>query len=244
MRSPVLIALFHPLNLFMLLAAAMAGLISAWWMFPLGLVFWLIMVVMVALDPALRINVRREQRAPLARRFERYFDRIERAQINVFNSLHNAPSDLRRAMQPVLDEMDLLVNRTHALCLRMTNLDNYRLVSESQSNLQNDLRRVQEALAQTQDPLARRQYEESERALQARLADQQAIAGQLDRVEAHLLGLANEMDGVVADALRLQALGVQVARQQAAQLVHRLRQAQAELARFEQEAFNYTQRAS
>jgi len=237
MRSPILIALLHPLNLFMLLAAAVAGLISAWWMFPLGLVFWLTMVVTVTLDPALRLNARQAQRAPLARRFERYFDRIERAQINVFNSLHNAPADVRRTMQPILDEMDVLVDRTHALCHRMTNLDNYRLVNESQSNLPQDLKRVQEALAQAQDPLVRRQYEESERALQARLADQQAIAGQLDRVEAHLLGLANEMDGIVADALRLQALGAQIARQQARQPVQRLRQLQAELARFEQDTF-------
>ncbi|MBN1933860.1 MAG: hypothetical protein JW934_04295 [Anaerolineae bacterium] len=238
MRSPWIVAFVHPLNLFMLMAAAAAGLVSAWWMFPLGLLFWLIMVAMVARDPALKINAGRDGRASLARRFQRYFDRIERAQVNVFNSLSNASAEIKRAMQPVQSEMESLVNRTHALCHRMTNLDNYRLVTESQSTSQNDLKRIDEAIAQAQDPLVRQEYEESRRSLQARQADQQTIVEQLDRVEAQLLSLANEMDGVVADVLRLQALGGQEAQRQSAQLAQRLRREQAELARFEQEAIH------
>jgi hypothetical protein len=118
----------------------------------------------------------------------------------------------------------------------MTGLDNYRLVAESQSNLQTDLLRIEEAIKLAQDPLVRQEYEESRRTLQARLADQRAIVGQLHRVEAQLLSLATEMDRIVADVLRLQAVGRQEARRQPPQLVKRLRKEQAELARFEQEA--------
>jgi hypothetical protein len=194
------------------------------------------MVIAVARDPALKLNVDRGRRASLARRFQVYFDRIERAQVSVFNSLANGSPDVRRAMQPVQSELEALVKRTYALCQGMTNLDNYRLVTESQSNLQDDLDRVEEAISQAQDERVRRQYEESRRSLQARLADQQAIAGQLDRVEAQLLSLANDLDRVVADVLRVQALGGQEARRQSSQLVQRLRQEQAELGRLEQEA--------
>jgi len=237
MRSPLVSALMHPLNLFILAAASVAGLISAWWMFPLGLLFWLIMVLVVARDPALKINIDRGRRTSLARRFQRYFERIERAQVSVFNSLSRAPTPVRRAMQPVQEEIANLVDRTYALCQRMTDLDNYRLVAESQRNLQNDLLRINEAIDQTQDPLARQEYEESRRTLQARLADQRDIAGQLHRVEAQLVNLATEMDRIVADVLRVQAVAGPEARQEPAQLVQRLRQEQAELAKFEQETF-------
>jgi hypothetical protein len=106
MRSPVVTALAHPLNLLMLMTSAVAGLISAWWLFPVGLLFWLIMVVMVARDPALKLNVEKGRRTSLAQRFQRYFDRIERAQVSVFNGLSHASPEVKRAMQPVQNEME------------------------------------------------------------------------------------------------------------------------------------------
>lgn len=224
MRSPILIALVHPLNLAMLAASLFAGLVAAWWLFPLGMLFWLVMVVMVARDPALKLNIDRRRRAPLARRFQSYFDRIERAQVVVFNSLSSAPAEVRRVMQPVQSEMETLVNHTYALCQRVTNLDNYRLVTESQSTLENDLQRIDEAIAQAQDLLVQQEYEESRRSLQMRLTDREAVSGQLDRVEAQLLSLANEMDGVVTQAMRLQALGPEGAARHVPALVRQLRE--------------------
>jgi hypothetical protein len=228
--------LVNPLNVFMLAASVVAGLVSAWWMFPLGLLLWLVMVIVVSRDPALRINVDKNQRDALAQRFQDYFSRVERSQVSVFNSLSNAPTPVRRAMQPVQDELEKLVDRTYAFCQRMTNLDNYRMVAESQRNLDQDLKRVEEALSRAQDPVIRREYEESKKSLEARLGDRLALIRQLDRVEAQLLGLANETDRIVADVLRLQAVGGKEAERQASHLVRKLRQEQSELARFEQEA--------
>ena len=198
MRSPIVTALVQPLNLFMLAAAIVAGLISAWWMFPLGLFLWLIMVIVVARDPALRLNVDKDRRDTLAQRFQDYFSRVERSQVSVFNSLSNAPSPVRRAMQPVQDELETLVDRTYAFCQRMTNLDNYRMVAESQRNLDQDLKRVEEALSRAQDPIIRQEYEESKKSLAARLGDRLALVRQLDRVEAQLL----DQLGQVTVALR------------------------------------------
>ena len=79
MRSPTVTGLLHPLNLVMLGLVFFAALVAAWWLLPLGLVLWLVMVVTVARDPSLRISHRMQSRAPLAPRFQRYFDRIERA---------------------------------------------------------------------------------------------------------------------------------------------------------------------
>ena len=52
-------------------------------------------------DASLQFNYRMQSREPLAQRFQRYFDRIERSQVGVFNSLSSAPARTRRALQPV-----------------------------------------------------------------------------------------------------------------------------------------------
>lgn len=235
MRSPLLIALIHPLNVFMLIASAIAGLISAWWLFPAGLAFWLIMVFMVSRDPALKINADRDRRAGLARRFQRYFDRVERSHVSMFNSLNNAPASTRRALQPVLDEMSALVEHTYTLCKQMTNLDNYRLVAESQGDLKADLKRINDTLSQAQDPLVRQEYKTSRRALAERMARLDSVSAQLDRVEAQLLSLSNQIDGVQTEMLRLQALGAGEAGRQAPLLAQQLAQQSADLSRFAQE---------
>lgn len=235
MRSSFGIALFHPLNLAMIGAAVLAGLISAWWLFPVGLAFWLIMVVMVARDPALKINLGRDKRGGLARRFQRYFDRIERSHVSAFNSLSSAPAGTRRAVQPVLEAMSVLVEQAYALCQQMTNLDNYRLVTEAQGDVRADLQRINDALSQVQDPVVCQEYEASRRALQDRINRLQAVTAQLDRVEAQLLSLSNDLDGVVAEMLRLQALSAQGRGGAAEALVQKLRQQSAELAAFERQ---------
>jgi hypothetical protein len=37
-------AFLHPLNILMLVLAILAGIFAAWWLAPLGLLLWLIMV--------------------------------------------------------------------------------------------------------------------------------------------------------------------------------------------------------
>ena len=63
MRSPILSSLFHPLNIAMAGLAFFAGLVAAWWLFPIGLLLWVVMVVVVSRDRALRFNHQIQQRA-------------------------------------------------------------------------------------------------------------------------------------------------------------------------------------
>src|SRR5258708_4108597 len=86
-RSPWLTALINPLNLAMLALAVAAGLCSAWWLLPLGLLLWVVMVLGVARDPSLVISSTMDSRAPLAARFQAPFDRIERSHVSLFNPL-------------------------------------------------------------------------------------------------------------------------------------------------------------
>jgi chromosome segregation ATPase len=236
MRSPFLTALLHPLNMIMLGLALFAGLFSAWWLFPIGLLFWLIMVLRVARDPTLRFNHQMQERAPLAQRFQRYFDRIERAQLGVFNTLSSAPNATRRVLQPVQTELELLTDQVYALGKRMTTLENYRMVTQSQSDLEHDLQELNETIEQTEDDLVRREYEESRQSLQNRLDKLKAVSTQLERVEAQLMSLSNELDATVTEVIRLQAMGADSAKQFVPELTERLRQQRLQLREFESEA--------
>jgi hypothetical protein len=239
MRSPFLIGLLYPLNLAMLGVSIAAALIAAWWLLPLGLLLWAIMVFAVANHPEVKFRWRTRNRAPLARRFQRYFDRIARAQLNVFNSLNAAPDRMQRALQPVQKEVDELTEYAHSLSVRMTTLENYRLVSQSKLDAGMDQRQIDSALKDVDDPLVEREYAESQQALHNHVSELDAVSRQLDRVEAQLLSLANEMDTIVTELIRLQTLDPRDAARHMPRLIERLRAERQELETFEQEAIKY-----
>jgi hypothetical protein len=218
--------------------AVLAGLISAWWLFPVGLLFWLIMVVTVSRDPSLRISHQMERRAPLPQRFQRYFDRIERSQVGVFNSLASAPPRTRRAIQPVRAEIDLMVDQVYALCQRTTALENYRMVSPSRADLEMDLEEMTARIDEAVDAMVKREYEQSHRSVQERLEKLNAVSTYLDRVEAQLLSLTTEMDSVVTEVIRLQAVEPQEAARLLPAMRKKLREASADLKSFEREAIS------
>jgi len=228
-RSPLLAGLTHPLNVLALGTSAMAGLVSAWWLFPVGLVVWLIMVLTVARDPSLRMSHEMRRREPLARRLQNRFDRLERSQVSIFNSLASAPPGVARALRPVQAEVKDVVDEAHALCRRMTALENYRLVTESRGDLEAEVHQLDSMIERSQDTITRQEYEESRRALTRRGEKLEAVSTQLDRVEAQLISLSNEMEGIMTEVVRLQAGGSEEAMQGVPALVERLRQERAEL---------------
>jgi hypothetical protein len=235
MRSPFVTALFHPLNIGMFALSVFAGLVAAWWLFPLGLFLWLTMVVTASRDASLQFNYQMQSRDPLAQRFQQYFDRIQRAQLRVFNALSSAPSSKKRVLEPIRTEVDALTAQVYALCQRMTTLENYRVVTESQRDLAGDLSRIDEALKRTQDPGIRQEYESSRQSIQERMDRQYTVTVLLDRVEAQLLGLANELDGLVTEVIRLQALAPDDAAPQISGVVANLREQSAQFRDFERE---------
>jgi chromosome segregation ATPase len=234
MRSPTLTALLNPLNLAMLAMAAAAGLCAAWWLFPIGLILWGVMVYSIASDPALRTAQVSESRAPLAQRFQLQFDRLERTQNSITNAIAGANRRVRTVLQPIQNEVDKLVEETHRLCLRMTALENYRVVQSANANLEGELFRVESQIAATADPTVKREYEETKAAIQKRMSAFRAISTQSDLVEAQLGSLNAEIDGVLADVVRLQSLGPDKAGSAVPAIVENLRQQTREVEAFEQ----------
>lgn len=229
MRSPIVTGLTHPLAILTLAVAAIAGLIAAWWLFALGLVLWVVMAINVARDPALRLSHKMQKRAPVAGRFQQYLDRLQRSQVSIFNSVKSAPPQTRRVLRPIQSEVDALVAQAHALCQRMTMMENYRLVRESRTDLQAELQGMDDAIAGAGDPLVRKEYEDARRVLLEQTAKLKLISTDLDRVEAQLSGLANEMDGLAIEVVRLQGMDADAAGQRAATLVTDLQRKSEEL---------------
>jgi hypothetical protein len=208
LRSPILVALLHPINLAMLALVVASGLCAAWWMFPLGLVFWVVMVIAVARQPGLKISHKIESRSPLAPRFQNRFNNIERVQINLFNALAGSDARVRRALKPVQDDMAAIVDEAYQLCLRSSALENYRVVTEGKVDLDAEWVHLSQNVENATDSRVRKEYQEALESLEIRLGQRKQIIAQLDRVDAELTSKANTLDGLLTEILGLQAMGL------------------------------------
>jgi len=236
MRSPFVSALLHPLNLAALALAAAAGLCAAWWLFPLGLVFWAIMFALVMRDPALRLTQKVEGRAPLAYRFDARFKRVQRSQIAIHHQLENARPASRRALLPVQEAINDLSEQTYQVCQRMSALENNRLVLQKNRNLTEELALIDAKIMDASDPLVKEEYLESRRTVEEQKNKMAAVATMLDRFEAQLMALSTTLDGVTTDTTRLQSMKPEAIQAEALPLLESIQEQAEQLAEFEKQA--------
>ncbi len=196
-RPPLLTSILHPLNLSMLALTVAAGLCSAWWLAPVGFIFWLIMVGIVARDPGLQISFTRQSREPLAQRFQNRFDRLDRARISIFNSLQGVPPSFRRTVQPIQDTLDDLTEHAYQLCLNMTALENNFAVQQISNNFDDEIENMQENIRKAADSSGKKGDEETLKSLQERKLQMKNISSLLSRFVAQLTGTNNAVDSVV-----------------------------------------------
>jgi hypothetical protein len=204
-RPPLLTALLNPLNLAMLALTVAAGLCSAWWLAPIGFVFWLVMVIVIARDPGVQITFTRQSREPLAQRFQTRFDKLDRARISIFNTLQRANNpSLRRAIEPLQSALNDLVEHAYQLSLQMTALDNNFSVQQISNKFDDDIADMEKNLKTADNPADRKEFEQTLESLKARKGQLKSIGGLLSRFEAQLTGTNNAIDGVVTGIVSLQ----------------------------------------
>jgi hypothetical protein len=206
MRSPLLTAFLNPLNLAILALAFAFGMCAAWWLFPLGLLIWAVMFVLVYRDPTLHLQQAIQSRGQLAQRFQQPFDRIERAQISLSNNLSSTRPKVRNSLQPLQEAVNQLVEQSYQQCVRMTALQNYYLVTKSNRNFEGEIFNQKVKIENTSDEVARHEYEESLKSLQEQANNFRALGTLLDRFDAQLTSVNTTLDTVLAGMLRLQAL--------------------------------------
>jgi len=232
-RSPFLVAIFNPINLLMLALVVAAGLLAAWWLAPLGLVLWLVMVILIARDPGLKMTFTRQNRQPLSQRFQARFDHMDRARFSVFNSLASMDAALRRVAEPVSDALDDLVEQTYQLSLRMSSMDNNFAIQKLSGSSDDDISKMQKNISDATDPEARKEYEATLQSLQKSQTQMKAIGTLLSRFEAQLTGTSNAVDGVVTGIVGIQGRNPVQAQDKVTALLATITAEEAELKQFE-----------
>ncbi len=223
-RTPFLIALLNPLNLAMLALVGAAGLCSAWWLIFPGMTLWLVMFLVIAKDPTLQFSYILENRAPLASRFQKKFEPINRSLTRLFNTIRSSKTRLRRQLQPVLKTSVELVDRAYGLCLRLTPMENNRLVTQNTGGLLLELENIQTKIDNTEDPVIKREYQDAYHSIRERLEKMDTFDTQLERVDAQLVSLKNDMDNLLATVVSLQSRPVSEARKEVQPILDQLGQ--------------------
>jgi hypothetical protein len=236
-RTPLLTALLHPVNLSMLALTAAAGLCSAWWLVPVGLVLWLIMVVVIARDPGLQLTFTRQNRQPLAPRFQTRFDRLDRARVTVFNSLsrfHSPP--LERTVEPVSTALDELVEHAYQLSLRLSAIDNNYTIQQLTNNIDDEIEKLNREMTVTTQEADRVELRATIQTLQDRKAQNKSVGAILTRFDNQLSGTASAVDGVVTTLVGFQGRSPDQVSPKVPALLQVLRTEQEELKQFDAES--------
>lgn len=233
-RPPLLTSLLNPVNLAMLTLTVAAGLCSAWWLAPIGFVFWLVMVIVIARDPGVRMTFTRQSRQPLAQRYQNRFDKLDRARITIFNAMQGVNPSFVRAIESLQSGLDDLVEHAYKLSLQMTALDN-NFAIQRLNNFDDDISKMEKNLKETENPSSRKEFEETFKSLQERKAQLKNVGTLLDRFEAQLTGTNNAVDSVVTNIISLKGRSAENVKEKVPALLKVIETEQAELKQFDAE---------
>jgi hypothetical protein len=237
MRSPLVTGLLHGLNPAMLGLSILAGLVAAWWLFPLGVILWIIMVARIATDRRIRLDYDMNARSgTLSTRFQEQYAKVVRSQMRIFNSLMSASGRTKLALDPIQAEIEQLTTRVYALCRQMTGPENFVKVSKMNTDLDGERALIKLSLEGVTDPLIKREKEEALQALDERIKKLKNVSTLLDRVEAQLASMTTTMDGILSDIVRLQALGGAQTEKEASDIIRQVRAQAAQVEEFAKEA--------
>jgi hypothetical protein len=229
MRSPLATALTNPTSLAILGLSFLAGLMAAWWLFPLGLLFWGISIAIIAGNKALRINYNMQAGTQtLSARFQGPYANVVRAQMRVFNLLSSSSGRTRRALEPVQQEIETLVNTIYTVCQRMTGPENFVKIAQN-TDYDGQRALLVLSLGGTSDAVVRREKEEAIKGLETRMQEIKDISALIEQADAQVSSLAVSLDSLLAEIMSLQVRGAEQVEKEAPNLVQKIRQQAAQL---------------
>ena len=236
MRSPLATALSNPTSLAILGLAVFAGLFAAWWLFPLGLVLWGVSLATIAGNKGMRINYNMQAGTQtLSPRFQGPYANVVRAQMRLFNLLSSSGGRTRRALGPVQDEVEKLVNMVYTVCQRMTGPENFVKISQN-TDYEGQRALLVLSAGGVADPAARQEKESAIKDVEKRIQDIKDIAALLAQTETLVSGLAASLDTLLAEIMSLQVRGATQIEQEVPDLLQKIRQQEAQLEALETQA--------
>jgi chromosome segregation ATPase len=206
MNSTYRDAIRHPLNIAMLVLTVSAGLVSAWWLLPIGLLLWFIMVRGVAAHPVTQAQSTQPERPEVAARFQSAVERLEAGQLRMLNAIGETRPPLRQALEPLQAEINRLVDKGHDVARRAAPLENQRKArAKLDGDLPQELATLDRQLAEFTDEAVKRNLAKSRATMQSRLDHLRTLTGQLDRIDAGLAGAVSVIEQAAAGLDQLRA---------------------------------------
>lgn len=204
MNSAYRDAIRQPLNMAMLILSIIAGLVSAWWLLPVGLLLWFIMVRGVATHPVTQVQSTQPARPEVIARFQSAVERLEAGQLRALSAIGETKRPLRPALDPLQTEIKRLVDIAHRMAQRAAPLENQRKTrARLDGDLIHEIATIDRQLAEFTDEAIKRNLVKGRATMQARLDSLQALTDQLDRIEAELTDAADALDQTAAGIQRL-----------------------------------------
>jgi hypothetical protein len=233
------IGLKHPINLAMLGVIALAGLLSAWYLVPLGLLLWAGMVINLATSPALQYEAQSDTRAQLRPRFQRIFNRFDRAQREVLTKLEGAPAASRRALEGVQRALAALADEAYIVLTRMSSMEAYFSTRQTREEMRAELRHIDDALPAMTSQQLIEQYKEKRESIQKEMARLQAVNDYIERAETVLVKQADGLDPIMAEIINMTGRSPSEIRTRSKTIIDRLERQYTELEAFEKEEVHF-----
>ncbi len=229
--NPFSRAAWRPLPLIVLAVAVFAGLRIAWWLFPLGLVAYGLIVLMLARDPALALTRPPRPRLTSAT-FRAQLANVERAQREIQHSIAQSDGPIQRLLTPIAAQTRELVDDAYQLCAKGQVIESYL----ARTNLQQIQARIADAdreFRTTSDQYIARQLEETLNALAKKQRNTTDLGTYVGRIEAQLQNINANLDNVLAETVRLRTADTVSADSVTNQVAERLRDLQSDMQTFQ-----------
>jgi uncharacterized protein YukE len=215
--NTLLMAARQPLFIVVLVVAALTGLLIYPWMFPLGLLVYILAVTIASRDTDLVLKVtQRERMAELREKrkgltsqtFLAKIEQIERAQEEVERSLRRTGGAVAaRLSQSVEPQSRALVEQAYTLARKGQDIERY-LSQINPHQLQTQINQLDIRIEHTSDDYTREQLESTRKALVEQLNSAGALQTYIGRITSQLDNIDANLDAMPAQFMRMRASDV------------------------------------
>jgi chromosome segregation ATPase len=222
MGNPYAYAARRPLPILVLVAAVAGGLLVFWWLFPLGLLAYGLMVFLSGRDPQVAAASQRAPRPRLSSpAFRAQLAAIERTQEQIGRSVAEAEGPVAGLLARIDAQSADLVGQAYELCERGQVIEGY-LARVNPREIQQRIAATDGQLAATADPYTRQQLQETRAALAEKQRNAAELTTYVGRIQAQLQNIHASLENVLAETVRLRTADALAADSATSQVAQRL----------------------
>jgi septal ring factor EnvC (AmiA/AmiB activator) len=224
--SPLRRAALRPIPLLIFGLALFAGLRVAWWLLPLGLIVYAVLVLLTSRDP--NIAYARPRPRITSASFRVRIAAIERAQREIQRSVAQADAPMQRLLTPIANQASELVEDAYELSAKGQVIEQY-LARTDIAQLQQRIDEADRTFRVTADSYIARQLEETINALTQKQRNASELSNYIGRIQAQLQNITANLDNVLAETVRLRTADSLSANSATSQVAQRLSDIQSDM---------------